>query len=428
MVDYELQHVGGPDDPVPAPFTRAELSNGTRVVVRPNHTLPLVAVSFWLAVGALHETDEHTGVCHFLEHMFFKGTKRYPVGEIDRVVKGMGGYNNAATSMEYTQYHIVAPSEHLPTVLDLLVDHMVDLALPADELDKERQVVVEEIRRREDSPTGKLYTSLSTAVFGASPYAREVLGTPQSLERITTDVMREFWQRHYTAGRLAVTVSGDVDPALVTADIAQRLADFPSGAPPTPAPDPPQVQPTSVREQMDLNQGYLAWAFATPGRDELERLCALEIAATILGDGMTSRLYRRLVEELKLVTSANAWTFGLERVGMLGVSAICAPDRHADVEGELKLVLEDLTSRGVTEEEVRRARVMLLTDFAYDNETNASLSGTLGEFEVLFGSASRYREVLAGIETVDRNSVNEILARYLDPELAVRAWVGPDGA
>src|SRR3990172_8171674 len=134
-----LEVVGRAGDASPAPFTRARLANGIRVLVRANRALPIVAIDCWLAVGALDETDAHAGVSHFLEHMFFKGTRRFPAGTMDRMVKEMGGYNNAATSMEYTHYYIVAPSEHFSTALDLLADHVAEPALPADELDRARQ-------------------------------------------------------------------------------------------------------------------------------------------------------------------------------------------------------------------------------------------------------------------------------------------------
>src|SRR5688500_19462214 len=165
-----LERVGGPTDASPAPFVRARLPNGLRVLVRPNHALPIVAVDCWLAVGALDEVDEYAGISHFLEHMFFKGTRRFPAGTMDRKVKNMGGYNNSATSMEYTHYYIVAPREHAWNAADLLADHLADPALPADELERERVVGKEEIRRKDDSPQGRPYPALSEAGYGGSAY------------------------------------------------------------------------------------------------------------------------------------------------------------------------------------------------------------------------------------------------------------------
>jgi zinc protease len=428
LISSRLERVGRAGDPAPAPFARSRLGNGVRVRVRENPTLPLVAIDCWVAVGALHETDEHAGISHFLEHMFFKGTDRHPVGAMDRIVKEMGGYNNAATSMEYTHYYIVAPSEHFATALDLLADHLTGLVLPADELDRERGVVKEEIRRKDDSPTGRLYTLLSQAAFGESPYAREILGTPDSLDRIDRDVLEGYWRDHYTADRLVVVVAGAVDAAAVVDAVEARLGDLAAAGAPRPEPLPPAVGAAAVESEMAVGQGYLALAYPTSGRRDLTETCALEIGATILGDGDVSRLHRRLVDELRLVTAVQAWTFGLERIGLLGVDAVHPPERRPAVEEEIATVLDAAARFGVSEAEVRRARTTLLADFAYDNETNAAMTGTLGEFEVLFDDAGAWRDVLDALAATTPDDVSAALARRLDPGRAVHAWVGPDAA
>lgn len=420
-----MEIIGAAGEPSPAPFVRARLDGGLRVLVRENPALPLVAVDCWIRTGALDETDEHAGISHFLEHMFFKGTPRYPLGTLDRVVKEMGGYDNAATSMEYTHYYIVAPSEHFATALDLLADHLTDPALPGPELDRERQVVKEEIRRRQDTPQGRLYTALSTAVYGDSPYAREVLGTPESLDRIDRAAMADYWRRRYTADRLVVAVAGAVEAAAVIEAVAERLGGLAPSAGGTAPPAPPEVRPAAVESGMDVAQAYGAWAFPTAGRADLEEACALEVAATVLGDGMTSRLWRRLIDELRLVTAVGAWTYGHDRTGLLGVDVVCAPERRGAVETEIADVLRAAIRHGLAPEEVRRARATLAAEFAYDNETNVALTGTLGEFEALYGDAGAYRDVLAGIAAVTPERATAALARRADPDRAVRAWVGP---
>jgi zinc protease len=339
----------------------------------------------------------------------------------------MGGYNNAATSMEFTHYYIVTPSEHFDTALDLLADHLRNPTFPDAELERERSVVKEEIRRRNDSPQGRLYVALSDHLFGDSPYAREVLGSPESLDRITTSVMRDYWRRHYRSDRLAVAVAGDVDPGRVLAAVADRLGDLDRSEtpPPTAAPSPARIEVEPLR--MDIAQGYLAWGFRTAGRSDLDEACALEVAVTALGDGMTSRLYRRLVDERRLVTSVGAWTYALERAGVLGISAVLPPERRHDVEEETARVLEEAAA-GLGADEIGRAKTMLAADFAFDNETNAATTGTLGEFEVVHGGAGRYREILEGIARVTPATATAVLDRLARPDSAVRAWVGPNGA
>lgn len=423
-----LDWTGEEESSSPAPFGRTVLDNGVRVLIRPSSALSIVAVDCWLEVGALHEDEAHEGISHFLEHMFFKGSGRYPLGAMDRRVKEMGGYNNAATSMEYTHYYIVAPKEEWITALDLLADHLVDPVFPASEIERERGVVKEEIRRRNDAPDARLYTALSKAAFGASPYAREILGTSRSLDRIDRDVLLEWWRERYTAGRLIVVVAGDVDANEAHEAVASRLAGLRTGRGEPVSPAPPAIEPVAVEESMEVGRGYLAWMFPTGGRLDLEETCALEVGATILGDGMTSRLVRRLIDETRLVTAIGAWTYGFRPVGMLGIDAVLSPDRRARVEEEIAGVLTAVAREGTTPEEVERARVRLLADFAYDNETNAGIAGTLGEFEVLYGAADAYRAVLEGIASTTAERVTAVLADRVAPERAVRAWVGPDAA
>lgn len=399
-----------------------------RLLVRPNTAQPIVAVDLWLSVGTIDEPEEHVGISHFLEHMFFKGTPRFPLGAMDRLVKEIGGYSNAGTSLEFTHYFVVAPSPHFETVLDLLVDHLLDPALPGPELERERTVVKEEIRRRHDSPQGRLFTRLSESVFGANAYGREVLGSPESLDRISVEVMRDYWSRLYCADRLALIVSGDVDEERVARAADNRLAALGPATVARSTPGMPVSDPISVNDAMEVKQGYLAWGQATSGRSDLAELAALEVATTIVGDGVTSRLHRRLVDELRLATSVGAWTYAFADSGLFAVDATLAPDRRSRVEAEITSVLETAIGDGFDDGEVGRARTMVKSEFAFANETNAGATSTLGEFETLFGDPLGFARLMECVDTVTPAAAQQALARWAAPDRAARAWVGPDGA
>ena len=191
------------------------------------------------------------------------------------------------------------------------------------------------------------------------------------------------------------------------------------------APDP---EPVSIHDPMDVNQAYMAWGFATAGRSDLGEAAALEVATTALGDGTTSRLYRRIVDELGLATSISAWSYALGEAGLLGIDVVCAPTKRAAVEDEMRSIVSAVIEDGFRADEVRRAKAILEAEFAYANETNAGMTGTLGEFEVLFGDGGAFLALLDSIRAVTPEEVREALARRADPDRAVRAWVGPDGA
>jgi predicted Zn-dependent peptidase len=426
MLMNDLHEIRVPGDPHPSPFLRARLPGGLTLLVKPVRTLPLVAVDAWIGVGASHEPSGLEGIAHFLEHMFFKGTSAHPVGEMDALVKEMGGYNNAATSLENTHYFIVAPSPRFETALGLLADALGNLALPEPELDREREVVKEEIRRKEDSPSGRLYSILSETALAGTPYGHSVLGTTESLDRIGRPEMQAFWRRHYGTANTVVSVVGDVEPAAVVASVRAAFEHVQPGErsrlPPF---RPPAARRAELRERKDVRQTYFAVTAPTPGREDARSFHALELASLVLGDGPTSLLSRRLERELNLVTAVSAWSYDLAGAGLVGVDAVCEPELAPRVLDEVDSVLRHAVDGAITPAAVERAKRILLSDFAFDNETAASISGTLAEFELLFGAAERFSGYLEGVQAVTAADCVEVLESFFSPSRRLTVIVEP---
>jgi zinc protease len=424
----DLHEIRLPGDPHPSPFLRARLPGGLTLLVKPVRTLPLVAVDAWIGVGAAHEPAGQEGLAHFLEHMFFKGTPAHPVGDMDALVKEMGGYNNAATSLENTHYFIVAPSPRFETALGLLADALGSLALPEPELDREREVVKEEIRRKEDSPSGRLYSLLSETALAGTPYGHSVLGTTDSLDRIRRPEMAAFWRRHYGTANTVVSVVGDVDPAAAVASVRAAFEHIPPGERSgLPSFRSPAARPDVLRERKDVRQTYFAITSPTPGREDVRSFHALELAAIVLGEGPTSLLSRRLERELNLVTAVSAWSYDLAGAGLVGVDAVCEPELAPRVLDEVDLVLRRAVAGSITPAAVERAKRILFSDFAFDNETAASMSGTLAEFELLFGAAERFADYLAGVNAVTAADCIEVLESFFSPSRRLTVIVEPSG-
>ena len=369
------------------PFTRKVLSSGLTVYVKEVHETPIVAVYFWARTGSVNEPAELNGIAHFFEHMFFKGTEKRGVGEMDRAIKALGGYNNAFTGMEYTAYYVVVPSEHFATAFDILYDAMAHSVFDADEIEKERQVVIEEIHRRDDSPEERLSTVFLNEIFAGTPYARPVLGTVETLHRIDREAFVRTLHDFYVPDNVTVVVAGDVAADAVLAQIEQATEDWrrdPS------VPDrfasvsfAPQREIRTKIVEMDVHQIYWMMGFPNRGRLDLKDMYVLDVASTILGGGRSSRLYQRLVEQEGLVTSVSAWVWALTRAGIFGVDAQFPPEHHERVE---KIVFEEvarLKHEGVRPEELERAKTMLITGFAYGNETDADIGETLGQYATI---------------------------------------------
>jgi len=397
------------------PFTKKVLPNGLTVFVKEVHTVPLVAVFLWARTGSANEPDSLCGISHFLEHMFFKGTKLHPKGEMDRIVKRLGGYNNAFTGIEYTGYYIVVPSEHFSTAFGLLYDAMTGSVFPPEEIELERKVIEEEIRRRDDSPTGKLHQMFLENLFKGTPYARPVLGTSETLARIKREHFLEYLRDYYVPNNVVAVVVGDVETRKVLDEVRSCTQGW--------RPDPevtkrlseinfvPGTEPRTCEVERDVNQTYWILGFPAPGIGEPDEY-PLELAATVLGSGRSSRLWRRLVEREGLVTTVSAWYWPLRYAGAFGVEAHFPPENRGKVEEAVWEEIRRLKEEPVGEEELEKAKTMLLADFAYDNESCADIAETLGYYAVV-SSVDHALDYPEKVRKVTAEQVREAVRRHL---------------
>ena len=413
------------------PFTRKVLPNGLTVYVKEVHETPIVAVYFWAHTGTANEPEKINGIAHFFEHMFFKGTRQRGVGEMDRAIKALGGHNNAFTAMEFTAYYVVVPSEHFASAFDILFDAMVHSVFDPEEIEKERQVVVEEIRRRDDSPEDRLSTVFLNTIFDGTPYARAVLGTIESLNRIDREAFVGTLHDFYVPNNVTVVVVGDVKNDAVLAQVEQFTKDWkPNASLPdrcTPIAFVPQTTIRTKEMEMDVHQTYWMLGFPNMGRIDLKELYVLDVASTILGGGRSSRLYQRLVEQEGLVTSVHAWVWSLTRAGIFGVEAHFPPEHRKQVEQIVFEEIERMKHETVCSGELERAKTMLITDFAYSNETDSDLGETIGHYAILatVEEAVTYPD---RIRAVTEEDVRKTFERYCDFGAYTLCCVKPNGS
>ncbi|MFQ3614540.1 MAG: pitrilysin family protein, partial [Cyanobacteriota bacterium] len=206
------------------------LSNGLSVILHPIPITDSVTVDIWVQTGGRNEPLEWLGLSHFLEHMVFKGNDRLAPGELDRAIEGRGGVTNAATSQDYTHYYITVAAGDLPESLPYLAEVVLRAGIPADEFERERQVVLEEIRRAADNPDYNAYQQLMQTAYGDHPYGRPVLGTPASLMDLTPELMRTYHQGWYRPEQMTVVVTGGIDPERALALVEEQFGGSPSGA------------------------------------------------------------------------------------------------------------------------------------------------------------------------------------------------------
>jgi len=336
-------------------------------------------VDLWVATGSANESPSEEGISHFLEHLFFKGTPARPVGVMDRQIKTLGGYNNAATSYDFTHYYVVLPSEHVDLAIEILIDALVNMQLPAEEIDRERMVILEEIARKEDSPLGKLYDEFLSRAFARTAYQHSILGTPQSLEKIKRDDFMEYRNRTYAPGNIHVVVSGDVDPEAIRRKVADQTGFL---EPSKPVLNKPASTGESLEREFeifkDVQQTYLCMGIRTPSIQGTPEEVALELAAAVLADGRSSRLVYQLVEKTGLCSSLSTFAWTLGEIGLFGLEA-CYDS--ADEHEILKVINEEMSrilDEDIPEDELTKARTILLTGYQYDLEKTSSMANVLG--------------------------------------------------
>ncbi|MFA6989171.1 MAG: pitrilysin family protein, partial [Candidatus Gastranaerophilaceae bacterium] len=200
-----------------------KFNNGYTVVIKEVHSNPIVMIDTWVKTGAINETDTNNGVAHFLEHLFFKGTSCHKRGEFEKILESKGGIFNAATSKDFTHYYIKIASNYFDTALDLQSDMLLNVAIPQNELDMERKVVQEEIRRSKDEPSNVLYDNLNSMLFSHHPYKRTILGSEQIIGSISRDKIFEFHDKWYTPSNMTTIIVGDVDTNKILPLIKQKF-------------------------------------------------------------------------------------------------------------------------------------------------------------------------------------------------------------
>jgi zinc protease len=347
---------------------RHRLQNGMTLICEEQHEAPVVALQAWVNAGSADESHELAGVAHVHEHMLFKGTARRGVGEIARTIEAAGGEINAWTSFDQTVYHIILSANEVGLGVDVLADALRNSSFDSGELGRELEVVVEEIRRAEDSPSRRISNALFALAYGQHPYGRPVLGTEASVRGLTRERVLGFYRRHYRPDAVTMVAVGDFRAAELVRTVEAAFADWRSeesagAAPPRPLEPPPrEVRVRLLKE--DVKESRVALAWPIPGLHHPD-VVALDALAVILGHGESSRLFVELRRRRELVSDVYAFAYTPRDPGVL----ICGAGlRGTQVNDATRAILDEvyrLREQQVTGEELARAQMMIGSESAY---------------------------------------------------------------
>jgi predicted Zn-dependent peptidase len=386
--------------------------------------MPIEAVnlSLWINAGSAVEADKINGMAHFLEHMIFKGSERLFSGEFERRIEERGAVTNAATSQDYTNYYITTAPKDFAELAPLLIDIVSNAIIPDDAFERERFVVLEEIRRSQDNPRRRIFRRAMETAFDELPYRRPVLGPLEVISQLQPQQMRDFHNFWYQPQSVTAVAVGNLREEELIEIIAQeftKVNNTQSNFDYQQSDIFPELPFTEItrKEFIDetLQQARLIMVWRVPGLSQLEDTYALDVLAGILGHGRTSRLVRSLREERRLVTSVSVSNMTHKLQGTFYISAQCPVENLAEVEEAIAQHIRQLQTL-VKESEIERVRKRVANKFIFGNETPSDRAGLYGYYQSMLGDlepAFNYPHHIQCQQDVD---LIQAAKQYLSPD------------
>ena len=402
------------------------LPNGARVITAPQADAESVAVGFWVGVGGRHEAPSVAGASHFIEHMLFKGTRRRTAKEISQAIEGRGGYLNAYTQEDATCYYARIPHERLDEAFDVLADMYRDPKFAPAEIDRERGVIIEEMRMCHDQPQHVVQEQLMDGLWSGHPLGRPLVGSEKTLRAMTRAELDGFRRRHYQPGNTIFAMAGRLDHATCVALVKDALGRQPAGRRLTcrkAGRDVPQKRFRLARR--DIEQVHAAIGFRCFGRHDSRRF-ALRMLNSVLGENMSSRLFQIVREKHGLAYAVQSSFQLFDETGAMVVSAGLDRVRAADALRLIGREVVRMREQPVSAGELRRARDYLQGQFRLGLEGTGSQMQWIGETLINYGRFVKPEEVLTRLMAVTAEDMRQVAAELFVPKKLTLSLVVPE--
>jgi zinc protease len=406
------------------PYTKVTLENGLTIIVKEVHSAPIAAIDIRVAVGAVNESPDQAGISHFVEHMLFKGTERRGVGEIAREIQGVGGDLNGATSKDTTHYYVMVPSDCIELALDVEADAIQNSAFDPEEIERERNVILEEIRLRQDNPRGVFSELVIPNLFNGTPYSNDVLGTSATLNNINREALISYYRKYYVPNNMVVAVVGDVNTKQVIDQLTELFKNFkPGEIDVSPAIELPKLKKGSrIEIEREVSLTHLYFSFPAPPINSKDS-AALEVLKVLLGGCKSAKLNPLYGERLIRYISAEYSTY--RDIGSFWVYT--ETQNPAMVEQKVFSILRRVIKNGVTDQEMALAKAVSRTKGALETENVLTLAQLISQYE-LYGSIQDGVEYERRLEAVAKEDVLRVAGEYVNPECCLLMTVKPKEA
>jgi zinc protease len=414
---------------LPPGVNMTTLDNGLTIIVREDHSAPVVSAQSWAMAGSVHEGKWlGAGLSHVLEHMLFKGTTTRPGSRIDQEVQEAGGYMNAYTSFDRTVYHIDVPSTGARTAIDILCDIMQHATLPPDELAKEMDVIRREMDMNVDDPNRRASRRLFETAYTRSPYRLTVIGYPDIFNELKPEDIHNYYREKYSPNNAFFVVAGDVKSDEVVAQIREAYKNSKARAqPPIVLPEEPrQTAPREIVEEAPIEIGHVHFAWHIP---ELRHpdVPALDVLAVLLGHGRSSRLYQEVREKQGVAHHVDAWTYSPGNPGLLGVSAVMDAEQFSATRDAVLAEVDKVKAAPVSAAELSKAMKQFVSATLATRKTMDGQAGDLGSSWLTASDLTFSERYLATVKRVTPADVQRVARHYLTPENRTLYALLPEG-
>ena len=406
------------------------LSNGLTIIVQEDRSAPVASVQALCATGSVYE-DQHlgAGLSHILEHMLFKGTKTRSTNQIAQKIQDVGGYINAYTSFDRTVFWIDVPKDGVPTALDILADAMMNSTLPPEEYQKEQEVIRREFAMGMDDPDRMTGLLLFATAYQRHPYRFPVIGELEIYNQLTQEQVLQYYKTRYVPNNLTFIVVGDVDAEKVRQQLTELFKSYPEKSlkPLFIPTEPPQLGRREVHQEFATELTHLSLAWHIPEVTNPD-VPALDLLSTILGDGRSSRLYRRVREEAGLAFSISAFSYTPGDPGLFGVDATVDPKKREAAEQLALRIVDEVKQAGVTAEELAKAKKIMLSHHLGALTTMRGQASDIGSNWLLTRDLNFSRHYLDAVQKVTLDDIKRVAATYLTENNLTVISLSPKGS
>ena len=406
-------------------YQKTVLPNGVRIITEEIEHVRSIAFGLWVGAGSRDEREGFEGISHFMEHMFFKGTEHRSARDLAESLEAVGGQLNAFTTKEYTCYYAKVLDEDLDLAIDVLSDMFFYSLFDAKEIEKEKNVVIEEIKMYEDSPDELIHDVFSECVWKDHPLGKPILGTEESIRSLNRDKIMTFLSEHYAPDNLVVAVAGKIKHEDIVEKLSKQFGVFERGGRRV-LEETPTGQTVERYQQKETEQMHILLGVPGLGQDD-EDIYAMHIFNNIIGGGLSSRLFQQIREQRGLAYSVYSYHSTYVDTGLFGIYAGTSPKNTKEVIECILQELKEIKQKGISASELERTKAQIKGGLYLGLESVSSRMSRLGKTELTYNRVLAPEEVVEKLEKVTLEDVSRVIGRLWQKEKISIMTLGPAG-